>query len=1212
MIKPNENIRLVAEQQAAALSAADTGSYEGRKAVLQPLYKALEEKSEQIKNPTDNTILGRMNRLMKAAEFAVDSSTAKGWQPIKGSISEAYRAVLSRSTEALTEQDFRDFQIEVHTILHDHKISTPFTIPKEYSHKDLDYFNLVMDNKSGLKIKIKNEFGISGELDGALLVMLLHIDRELDRNLNLKAADKKNIKKEAGEKAKNLHYAMQAEEEPISREQATAELGKAVTSLVLVQKNPRGTILPADTTFVAADSITCSYQKRMLSFVHGFIIAAHRYIEDDAVRKVAIESAMQQYTAEIDSKETLDPDDFKEFSDRLMSLAVGNGISATELNKAEYYANVERGRSEIHVVTHGANISETPVDASVSEAFQDEMQALKVYIAAGEPSPVAMPNNKQFKEMDYVERENLGEALALRKNGLERLQIGNEVAALKASPADLDSKRSTKVHKDEVYTIQDEEGVEVFKGTLDELTQVRQYFVAEANAGTPTWFVEMSLVEKQWWRENIDGVIKGDVPLPSMPATARNVPIPANYLRHDYQSDKMRGVDIRLGVATAYEVNDEKGKKHATEVIGKTVVEGVEQTAKAFQETTWGAAILNEGPMPLMGYITFLTPHEQIHQKRGLGSVDDAREKPFSKLYQYAGHWSAKHNKKAREGLEKAEDNRAMILMAQAGMSEAVEGRAIAYIPINFALNMARDNKASFGSKDDLASLKEVNRAFESYQSAVISARVSEKPEVGEEGIFRDKKAKTGYQCAQEALSKLNDLFNDYNKDWKNIPKEKRSVYNQTNPELYAACYTSLVLQGLGGVPANSCKSAKDRDGMFHIYQDAMRIYYERHGKLPSPDDIVNDPAAYTEFMDIAADVYLTAYSQEVANQNSYGAAGLKEGGDLGASLATTLDAKLKGKLSIGEATKFQAKGFVDAVERKKPGLFKAEQKLAGTNKVKPGKKLKQLEKDKQKIQAAASHRTILTRGRKPNVEAKVEAKDRPAEAPVVAVKAPLSAPASTPSAVVASPAAAEITKPRPVTPDPAEETARPVEPKTNALSIAAAKSPAPGEGPRTTIAEKPTEQQATYAARVGTPVQGETQITLVPDYLSAMSHSKNYDWLKDEAEIVLAANKQSVNVHLKVDTVSDVHKYDLALLAVTEYLQKSGNADKPLYLGGADEELVRVAVQVCTEYGVDFKVRADQPNREAILQSAQSIETTHKMTELTQAAVPGGPNLAV
>jgi len=150
--------------------------------------------------------------------------------------------------------------------------------------------------------------------------------------------------------------------------------------------------------------------------------------------------------------------------------------------------------------------------------------------------------------------------------------------------------------------------------------------------------------------------------------------------------------------------------------------------------------------------------------------------------------------------------------------------------------------------------------------------------------------------------------------------------------QLFLSSLEKIITSISGGIPYGSCKSGKDREGLETLHTDAMLAEYAKTGHLPSYYD---PPEKRQAFIQTFKSLYETYHQQANADQNAFGAKGLK-------SIKTNLPADIRATMKEIE--------------------LKADQKAASANKRKPivtGKwwqvwKWKKMWKTQKRFKAAA------------------------------------------------------------------------------------------------------------------------------------------------------------------------------------------------------------------------------------------------------------------
>lgn len=124
---------------------------------------------------------------------------------------------------------------------------------------------------------------------------------------------------------------------------------------------------------------------------------------------------------------------------------------------------------------------------------------------------------------------------------------------------------------------------------------------------------------------------------------------------------------------------------------------------------------------------------------------------------------------------------------------------------------------------------------------------------------------------ALEASYKLAELWRNKltNKEIDNVDSFGR------NRRLFVLGYEDFIMQGIGGVDNDACKSSRDRAGTEEIHTDAMERCYLEEGFLP---DYYDDQSKRDIFINLVAEEFINGHQQTCAGENSDGGDGIKDG----------------------------------------------------------------------------------------------------------------------------------------------------------------------------------------------------------------------------------------------------------------------------------------------------------------------------------------------
>ncbi len=91
--------------------------------------------------------------------------------------------------------------------------------------------------------------------------------------------------------------------------------------------------------------------------------------------------------------------------------------------------------------------------------------------------------------------------------------------------------------------------------------------------------------------------------------------------------------------------------------------------------------------------------------------------------------------------------------------------------------------------------------------------------------------------------------------------------------ELHLSSLEQLVTAELEGISIGSCVSGKDRKAVEIAHTDAMRVFFQKYGKLPAFGSTKNEKVAFAKLF---AEIYCSKHQQALASQNAPGSFGTK------------------------------------------------------------------------------------------------------------------------------------------------------------------------------------------------------------------------------------------------------------------------------------------------------------------------------------------------
>lgn len=119
----------------------------------------------------------------------------------------------------------------------------------------------------------------------------------------------------------------------------------------------------------------------------------------------------------------------------------------------------------------------------------------------------------------------------------------------------------------------------------------------------------------------------------------------------------------------------------------------------------------------------------------------------------------------------------------------------------------------------------------------------------------------------------------DHRQIWQNCQNYLGYYYQHkdNNIELFAATHILFMVNGLGGVVTNGCKSAKDRKGIELTQMSSMAQVFVETGELPKVHHAANTPQR-KHFVKTFAEHYRVGHAPFIAGDNSFGCDGCLDG----------------------------------------------------------------------------------------------------------------------------------------------------------------------------------------------------------------------------------------------------------------------------------------------------------------------------------------------
>lgn len=480
--------------------------------------------------------------------------------------------------------------------------------------------------------------------------------------------------------------------------------------------------------------------------------------------------------------------------------------------------------------------------------------------------------------------------------------------------------------------------------------------LAEKNKDTtvPNWFQQLKKVEQQFLIRERERILSGEIG-PSIP-TLRRIPGLANTGVHQgVYTGKLRTLTnkvTRHGTLSHYGIKDATERFEATRDFSISFAEHMKHEADDTFEAFWSEDARNNaetlGIKPSVAEVSFMSVIDFGQQvgiarraaahriregaKRRGYDVGESSTAPTAtmtttynaeageaKLDSYIPKTSDELAKKfsPARGLMGSENNRPMKVenVASYGYGVLYANKEDAGKYDFYYLNMTVNDARGYTSKTFTKTETQVCMQKAIHQFGQIKKALAEKYGKNMRQAFASETAFEKFKMAQQAKETLQSLQGKFgHEDLNAFPEEKR-LHNERNPELFADCCFAVIIQAMGGEVSASCKSSKDRTGLFLIGLDAVHAFYAQHGAMP---DITNDKhwEALTELM---AELYVSNLQQLCASEQTYGAAGLKEP---------------HGSIVKAYASEVWPPDVLKKIEEKCPGLFKAQVGLAESNKI--------------------------------------------------------------------------------------------------------------------------------------------------------------------------------------------------------------------------------------------------------------------------------------
>lgn len=410
-----------------------------------------------------------------------------------------------------------------------------------------------------------------------------------------------------------------------------------------------------------------------------------------------------------------------------------------------------------------------------------------------------------------------------------------------------------------------------------EVQQRKEYIKIHDPHDAPQWFsnlmpaeqdwyqkrVPKSLEDKQGW-ENFEKLFKSSAMqhAPGLSNARANFGI----LKHPDGTVEMLTVGLQSGVPANYEMGQEEMARHAIANIEQMRNIAIRLSGHNYQQL-WGDFFGDDQPgIPIL-FQSLLSPETvgaQADQK--LVDAQSLAMAGMSRDYDAASYSIMLHNNptnafraagalksqlnamKAKYSEDSTRDDNNWISMG--------EVRSSARLFVNKIIATCR-NKLSEEDQTVLLTLTSDKQLKSEQKNALSELIKSDKlglTDAQKTGLLKIMIAEN--ECKKLAVT----VTKNFSTDWR-------------NKEEYKIALKRLLIEGMGGVIINNCKSGKDRTGLSEIYQHAMIHSLKKYGDISSYDA---KGTTRQQFCQIINELYSSGKIQEAAGFNTPGSAGVK------------------------------------------------------------------------------------------------------------------------------------------------------------------------------------------------------------------------------------------------------------------------------------------------------------------------------------------------
>lgn len=410
-----------------------------------------------------------------------------------------------------------------------------------------------------------------------------------------------------------------------------------------------------------------------------------------------------------------------------------------------------------------------------------------------------------------------------------------------------------------------------------ELQQKKEYIKIHDPHDSPQWFLDLMPAEQDWYRQRVPKILEDKQGWENFEKLFKSSAMQhapglsnarANFgiLQHPDGAVEILTVGLQSGVPANYEMAQEEMAKHAIANIEQMRNIAIRVSGHNYQQL-WGDYFGDDQPgIPIL-FQSLLSP-ETVGTKADQKLVDaqSLAMAGTSRDYDAANYSVMLHNNPTN-AFRAAEALKSQLNAMKARYSEDStrvdnnwmsmgEVRSAAKLFVNKIISKCRNNL----SVEDQAILltltsdKQLSVDQKKSLSELIKSDKLGLTDAQKTGLLKIMVAEN--ECKKLAVT----ATKNFSTDWR-------------NKEEYKIALKRLLVEGMGGVIINNCKSGKDRTGLSEIYQHAMIHSLKKYGDISSYD--AKGPSRQ-QFCQIIYELYSSGKIQEAAGFNTPGSAGVK------------------------------------------------------------------------------------------------------------------------------------------------------------------------------------------------------------------------------------------------------------------------------------------------------------------------------------------------